>query len=152
MLSASEVHGASSFDVVLSADNSVPHLLSDEQILLCFRELRRCVKPGGVLVLTVRDYETEDARDSGIRPYSVKEKEGERYMLYQVWFVSPPHYRVSLYCVRDFGAEACDAKVFHSEYYMVTIPRLLELALEAGFSEAARYDGEFYQPVIIAWA
>ena len=39
-------HHARQFDVVMSCDNSVPHLLSDGDILTAFRQFHRCTRPG----------------------------------------------------------------------------------------------------------
>lgn len=44
------------YDVIISCDNSVPHLLSDEDILTAFQQFFRCTTPGGACVLSVRDY------------------------------------------------------------------------------------------------
>src|SRR5262245_42496352 len=35
------------YDVVIACDNAVPHLLTDEDILMAFRALYTCVRPGG---------------------------------------------------------------------------------------------------------
>lgn len=40
-------HHASGFDAVLCADNSLPHLLSDTDILGALRQFRACLSPGG---------------------------------------------------------------------------------------------------------
>ena len=45
MRRCAEVHG-SGFDVVLSADNSIPHLLSDDAIRDAFANFHRCIDPG----------------------------------------------------------------------------------------------------------
>jgi len=48
------------FDVVIACDNSVPHLLTDDEILLAFKQFYRCTKPGGGCIISVRDYATLD--------------------------------------------------------------------------------------------
>ena len=61
MRRCAEVHG-SGFDVVLSADNSIPHLLSDDAIREAFGNFHQCIRPGGITILDVRDYLTDSAR------------------------------------------------------------------------------------------
>ena len=39
-------HHNRQFDVVISCDNSVPHLLTDEDILTAFRQFYQCARPG----------------------------------------------------------------------------------------------------------
>lgn len=48
------------FDLVLSCDNSLPHLLSDADILTALRQMHACLKPGGGCLITVRDYDMEE--------------------------------------------------------------------------------------------
>ena len=47
MLNAHAQHGAG-FDVLISCDNSVPHLLTDDDLLSAFRQFFDCLKPGRV--------------------------------------------------------------------------------------------------------
>jgi 2-polyprenyl-3-methyl-5-hydroxy-6-metoxy-1,4-benzoquinol methylase len=44
-------------DVVLACDNAVPHLQTDDEILTAFCEFRKCLRPGGGCIVSVRDYE-----------------------------------------------------------------------------------------------
>jgi glycine/sarcosine N-methyltransferase len=46
-----------SFDIVLAFDNSVPHLLNDDDLCIAFREFLKVLRPGGVFVCSVRDYD-----------------------------------------------------------------------------------------------
>lgn len=141
-------HHAKGFDVVLSADNSLPHLLSDEEIVGALRQFHLCLRPGGLCVVTLRDYEKEDLKGGVIRPYAVRERDGARTMLYQVWKVEGAHYETSMYMVTDTFDGGCTTRVSRSRYYAIPIPRLMELMAEAGFANVTRKDGVFFQPVI----
>ena len=83
-------HHMSEFDVVISADNSVPHLLSDDEILAAFRQFYKCTRPGGGCILTIRDYEKEDLSGQQVKPYGIREKDGVRWLIWQVWDPHPP--------------------------------------------------------------
>ena len=48
---------AGTFDVVISCDNAIPHLLTDEDLSQAFRAMRSKLRPGGLLVISVRDYD-----------------------------------------------------------------------------------------------
>ncbi len=47
------------YDVVISCDNALPHLLTDENVAQAFRAMCSKLRPGGLLVITVRDYDKE---------------------------------------------------------------------------------------------
>ena len=83
MRSAPE-HHAAQFDVVLSADNSVPHLLNDEDILTAFQGFHACCKPGGGCLITVRDYEQENLQHVEVVTYGLRYDADARYLVFQV--------------------------------------------------------------------
>ena len=142
-------HHARDFDVVLSADNSIPHLLTDEDILTAFRQFFLCTRPGGGCIVTVRDYEKEDLSQQQVKPYGIREEDGVRWLGWQVWDPHPPIYDITMYFVEDRGGPECRTHVMRSTYYAIGIPRLLELMTEAGFSDVKRMDGRLFQPMII---
>ncbi|MCP4256705.1 MAG: class I SAM-dependent methyltransferase [Planctomycetes bacterium] len=142
-------HHATEFDVVLSADNSVPHLLSDEDILTAFRQFHACTRPGGGCIVTVRDYEKEDLSKQKVKPYGIREEDGVRWLLWQVWDPHSPMYDVTMYFVEDRGEQECKTHVMRSTYYAIGMQRLMELMSEAGFVNVKHLDERFFQPVII---
>jgi glycine/sarcosine N-methyltransferase len=45
------------YDVVLCADNALPHLLDDAQLTQALEAMRAKLRPGGLLVISIRDYD-----------------------------------------------------------------------------------------------
>ncbi len=137
------------FDVVMSCDNSVPHLLTDEDIRKAFREFWRCTRPGGGCIVTVRDYEKEDLSKQQLKPYGVRDEDGTRWLLWQVWEPNDQTYNVTMYFVEDQGGKECRTHVFRTSYYPISISSLMRLMREVGFHDVRRLDDRFFQPMII---
>jgi SAM-dependent methyltransferase len=142
-------HHDAQYDVVISCDNSVPHLLSDNDILTAFKQMYQCIRPGGGCIITVRDYEKEDLTKQKIKPYGVREERGVRWLAWQIWDPHPPTYDVTMYIVEDRGGSNCETHVMRSVYYAVEIPKLIKLMEGAGFHEVRRIDKGFFQPMIV---
>ena len=140
---------AKQFDLVISCDNSVPHLLTDEDIRKAFQQFLRCTRPGGGCIVTVRDYEKEDVSQRQVKPYGIRDCDGTRWLLSQVWEPNGRLYDVSMYLIEDHGGTDCRTHVFRASYYPIPIPRLIELMKEVGFQEVERLDDRFFQPVIV---
>jgi SAM-dependent methyltransferase len=148
MRAAWEAHGRT-FDVVLCADNALPHLLTDDDILHALRELRRCTAPGGICLVSIRDYAPDDVEAPRMHPHAMHDAGGARWILFQVWDPHPPLYDVNLYVVEDRGAAGAETRVMRATYYAVPVSRVMELMREAGFEEVRRLDGAFYQPLVV---
>jgi SAM-dependent methyltransferase len=140
---------AAPFAAVLACDNAVPHLLGDAEILRALRECHALLEPGGLLVLSVRDYATIERRSPDLRPQAVQ-REGDRLRLaVQVWEWEGEEYDLRLYLTEEGPDGTCATRVLRSRYYAVTIGRLLALLGEAGFVDAERVDSAFFQPLVI---
>jgi SAM-dependent methyltransferase len=149
MCKASEHHG-SGFDVVISCDNSVPHLLTDEDILTAFKEMFACLSVGGGCIVTVRDYENEERRKNTIKSYGVRIENGKRYLIFQVWDFEGEHYDLTFFFVEeDQSATKVRTHVMRTRYYAVSIAKLLALMRRAGFNNVRRIDDAFHQPVLV---
>ena len=61
-------HHGSEFDVVVSCDNSLAHLLTDQDLLVAFKQMLACISVGGGCLLTVRDYENEERAGTWSNP------------------------------------------------------------------------------------
>ena len=77
-------HHGTGYDLVISCDNSIPCLLSDDDILAALREMYACIRPGGSCLITVRDYDREERGKDIVKPYGVREAGGKRYLVFQV--------------------------------------------------------------------
>jgi 2-polyprenyl-3-methyl-5-hydroxy-6-metoxy-1,4-benzoquinol methylase len=77
-------HHGQRFDVVLSADNAVPHLLSDDEILRALKQFFKCCKDGGGCIISVRDYEKEAGTGNQVLNYGLRVEKGVRYLIFQL--------------------------------------------------------------------
>jgi SAM-dependent methyltransferase len=138
------------FDVVISCDNSITHLLTDDDLLLALRQIHECTRPGGGCIVTVRDYDREERGTGLVKPYGVREEDGKRYVIFQVWDFVGPIYDMAMYFVAD--DRRSDRLVTHAmrtQYNAVGTDHLLALMKEVGFADVGRLDGRFYQPVLV---
>jgi SAM-dependent methyltransferase len=143
-------HHGNGFDVVISADNSLPHLLTDEDIVVALKQMLACASTGGGCLITVRDYEAEERGTNLVKPYGVRIDDGKRYLLFQVWDFDGEHYDLSLFITEEHLASGeVKTHVMRSRYYAISISRILELMQQAGFRNVRRIDGVFYQPVLL---
>jgi SAM-dependent methyltransferase len=146
---ATHAHHAREFDVVLCADNSLPDLLSNEEISTALGQFYLCTKPKGLCIISVRDYDTVERGGAQVKPYGVHYNGSLRYILFQVWEWRGSLSELSFYCVRDDGAGECRTEVARSTYYAVSVSELIRLMEQAGFADVRRVDDAFFQPLIV---
>jgi SAM-dependent methyltransferase len=142
-------HHQQQVDVVIACDNAVPHLLTDEDILQAFQQFFHCTRPGGGVIITVRDYDKEERSGMHLKPEGVRFENGQRYILFQVWEFEGDIYEISLYVVKDEGGQECQTQVMRGQYYAIGTDKLMNLMTQAGYEQVKRLDGVFFQPVII---
>jgi SAM-dependent methyltransferase len=143
-------HHGRTFDVVLACDNSVPHLLSNEDILTAFQQFYACTNPGGICLVSVRDYATMDfSSPTQVHPYGVRDAPGVRFVLLQVWDSKPPLYDTTFYIIEHRKRSEVLVHATRATYYAVSIPILIQLMEQAKFQAVHRIDDEFFQPIIV---
>lgn len=139
------------FDLVIACDNAIPHLLSDDEIRLAFREMYGCTAPSGGVLISVRDYNPAESTGTKLIPYGVRTDGDRRYVVFQVWEFHGPLYDVSMYFVADRGGSECTTHVMRSTYYAVPVARIAELMTEVGFQGVRRIDDRFFQPLVVGF-
>jgi SAM-dependent methyltransferase len=143
-------HHGPGFDVVVSCDNSLPHLLTDQDLLTALRQMARCITLGGGCLITVRDYEKEEQGKNLLKPYGVRIENGHRYLLFQVWDFAGERYDLTFFfVVENLSTGEVKTHAMRSSYYAVGTSRLVELMEQAGFMQVRRIDGAFFQLVLI---
>jgi SAM-dependent methyltransferase len=135
-------------DVVIACDNAIPHLLSLKDIRRAILELKRCSRPGGGVIISMRDYKRMPAGTLEERPYGEREWKGRRYFAEQQWKWNGPTYDLTMR-FRPLDQKGLDTIEFSSTYFAVSIEQVLEVMRDAGLSDVKRNDGAFYQPLLL---
>ena len=143
-------HHQAQFDSVISCDNSIPHLLSDQDILKALKQMYACTQAGGGCLLTLRDYDKEERGTGIFKPYGIREDAGKRYFVFQVWDFEGDIYEVSMYFIEeDRQSDSAHTHVMRSRYYAISPNRLMQLMEAAGYTSVTRLDNQFFQPVLV---
>ena len=142
------------FDVVISCDNSLPHLLSEKDLLLAGRNMGAKLRTDGLLLASIRDYDrilVEKPRSTLPRVFD--DSNGRR-IVFQVWDWADDGraYTVHQFIVREAGG---DWQTRHYETVYRALPRdeLSQTLQEAGFSEVCWHtpqESGYYQPIVTA--
>lgn len=144
-----QTHG-SGFDVVLSADNSLPHL-PEAEVKVALQSFYNCLSQAGAVIIGIRDYlEEEDRSSPQMWPYGFREEGSDRYFVFQTRDWSKDAYDVGMYFVREVD-DGKPAKIIagRSRYYAITIDRLMLLLRSVGFTDVRRLDGILHQPIVV---
>ena len=145
----------SNFEAVICMDNALPHFESDEQLVRALGQIRMKLRPQGLLMASIRDYDRlidEKPRVQGPAFYYDDEK---RRIVLQVWdWIDELRYVFHLYITRE---TAKGWQTFHSTagYRAVERNKLTNALNHAGFRNVRwlfpTVSG-FYQPVVLAQA
>jgi SAM-dependent methyltransferase len=140
------------FDVVIACDNSIPHLLSDDDILLAFKQFYQCTKDGGLCLISVRDYaQMEHTDGKKMFPRTIHPIKDGQLVMFDVWEFEGDQYEITTYIIEDKGGSEADTHVLHGgRYYCVQISTLEKLLVEAGFQKVKTLMDCFFQPLIVA--
>jgi SAM-dependent methyltransferase len=137
-------------DLLLSADNAVTHLLSEEAVLAALTSFRKAIKPGGGCLVSMRDYDTVERGGVQFKPFGVRDVDGVRWSVYQVWDwrEGDAVYDFSMYFTADDGGAELKTHVMRSAFLALSPARMMALFEQAGFTDVRRVDGGFFPPVI----
>lgn len=155
--------GDGSFDVVVCADNSLPHLLTDDDLLTALGEMRRVLRDGGLLLISTRPYDQiRRSRPVSTAPQLHGSGAG-RTVTFQLWDWSEDGERYDLERFQlipadddDTGDDTGDdwrVEVRRTTYRALTERQLAALVTDAGFDGPAwrqPEDSGFFQPLLTA--
>jgi SAM-dependent methyltransferase len=130
-------------------DNAIPHLLSDDEIRAALVECRRVLRPGGVLLISVRDYDAIERRTPDVRPYGTQTVGDRQYTAEQVWRWDGDQYDLTLRLTERHGDQPTVVHEFRTRYYAVPLVTLERSMRAAGFGTVLRRDEHFFQPLLV---
>jgi len=142
------------FDLVISCDNSVSHLVTDADLDLAMKNIFSKVKRGGHFLATTRDYGALLANRPCTTMPILSEKEGERRVSFQIWkwAADLKTYHLELFFFHDKDGR-WDVRSKTGMYRALTRDELNGSLALAGFKEIKWYFPNttgFYQPLVVA--
>jgi len=141
------------FDVVISCDNSLPHLLTNSELFLAAKNIFSKMKSNSLFVASIRDYD-QLLKDKPItiQP-TVKDFEKERIISFQVWDWNEDN----IYTINHFTVKGINGKfntfLRTTKYRAYKRDEVSKIFEKAGFTEIKWLmpnESEYYQPIIIA--
>jgi len=145
------------FDAVISCDNALAHLLTDEDLDQAIDNIRACLRPGGPFLATIRDYDALAVdRPRGI-PIALYGPKGGRRGSGQAWAWSPDGDQVDITLFTLAERTEGTWNVAAHETTLRALPRaVLDAALTKNGFEAVHWlmpqDSGYYQPIVVAVA
>ena len=128
---------AGEFDVVISCDNAIPHLLDDSDVPNALEQMRARMRAGGLLVITMRDFDRALTEKPPIAP-TVVTPESPRRVLVRLhdWDDDEPCCSVRYLVLTETG-DGWTVREHAMRYRAITRAELSAAAEAAGFSEIA---------------
>ncbi|WP_020118212.1 class I SAM-dependent methyltransferase [Streptomyces canus] len=148
---------SSVFDVVVCADNSMAHLLTAQDVAAALADLRRVLRDGGLLLLTLRDYDEIRRTRPGAAPPQVSEGSDGRVITFQLWHwhEDGERYDQEYFQLTPGDGDDWAVRVRRTTSWALTRAQLTEFVTAAGFADLRWHDpasSGFYQPVLTARA
>jgi glycine/sarcosine N-methyltransferase len=143
---------AHGFDVVLAADNALPHLLLQQDRDRALQQIYGKLGPGGILLATLRDYDRLVEQRPTVQPPCFFGEHGNRRIVHQVWDWDGPEYDLHLHLAYQTSS-GWTAKHYLSRYRALRRTELEASLRAAGFDASEWLEPEatgFYQPIVVA--
>jgi SAM-dependent methyltransferase len=142
------------YDIVICCDNSLPHMLTDDDIRLAARGMHAKVRPGGMLVIGMRDYDALMADRPHTTMPQVTERASGRSIVFQVWDWAEDGqtYALSLFVVKA-QRDAWETRCHTTSYRALRRAELDGFLIDAGFDDIHWHFPEetgHHQPLVTA--
>lgn len=140
------------YDVVLSADNAIPHLLTDEDLFLAVSNMYAKVRDDGLLLITIRDYNElvkEKPRATEPRIF-----ENGKRIVFQVWDWADDSktYQIHHFLLQEVNGQWI-TKHNKTRYRALLREEFTTMLRAAGFADiewSMPSETGYYQPVVTA--
>jgi 2-polyprenyl-3-methyl-5-hydroxy-6-metoxy-1,4-benzoquinol methylase len=142
-------------DAVICLDNALPHLESEEQLLRAAGQMRRKLRAGGLLMASIRDYDSLMQEKPVVHgPNFYSDSQGRR-IVHQVWdWLDDRSYTFHLYITRKVQ-DQWESQHYVSTYRSITRDELSQIVARSGFADCRWIrpdESGFYQPIVLAKA
>jgi glycine/sarcosine N-methyltransferase len=147
-------HVEGKYNIIISFDNSLPHLLNDRDLKQAINNIRDKLVCGGLFIASIRDYDhlLQD-KPKATLPIVHDDNRGKR-IVFQVWDWEKEDniYTLEHFIVQKHGKEWITSNR-STRYRGILRSELSRLLAENGFTDIVWYqpeDTDYYQPIVVA--
>lgn len=141
------------FDVIISFDNSLPHLLNINELELALKGIKDKIKDSGLFIASIRDYDSLIKERPSSTPLKVIEYCGEKRVTFQIWEWENNLYTVNHYIV--IHSKGKIKTIYNQTTYRALLrDELTSLLKKVGFQKILWIfpeESKFYQPIVLAF-
>ena len=140
------------FNIVLSADNAIPHLLTDEELDKAFHNIHKKLLQKGLLILTIRDYDAlVKEKITSTQPMILDDGNRIVFQVYD-WAQDEKTYTVNQFIMQVINGE------WKTKHYRTVYRALLRQEINTVLEATGFVDVEwhfpsqtgYYQPILTA--
>jgi len=140
------------FDAVISCDNSLPHLLKTEDLLLAFRNIKSRLKENGLFIGSIRDYDLLSQQKPHSTSPTTKKLGEEEIISFQTWqWESASIYHVKHFILRG-RQDQFETKVRYATYRAYQRKEIASILAQVGFGKIEWLfpkESGYYQPIFV---
>lgn len=142
------------FDIVLSCDNSISHCLTDKDLSAALTSMKARLNPGGLLLLSLRDYAALVDDQPRFNNEHVQDKEDGRRIVFQLWDWDDDgrRYQIHQFLIRQHDGEF-EVNHFETKLRALLRDELISAIRNAGYEKVRWHvseDSGYYQPIVTA--
>lgn len=144
-----------SFNSVISCDNSLPHLLNNEDLHLALKNIWDKLDYGGFFLASIRDYDQIlKERPRVTTPVIYNDQTGKRIVFQEWdWELEDDIYTLNHFVIREEG-DKWQTICRSTKYRAITRSKFISVLDDTGFSEINWHLPEetgYYQPIVTAY-
>lgn len=142
------------YDVVISCDNSIPHLLTESDLLLALNSMKEKLNPDGLLLLSIRDYDKILTDKPSLElPRFINDSLGKR-VTFQLWDwkTDGMAYTLNYFLIKEKNSKWKNQNQ-QTEYRALKKEELTRLLEETRFSDITWHmpgESGYHQPIVTA--
>lgn len=145
----------SKFDVVMSADNSLPHLITAADLRAGVDRMVAHLKPGGLFLASIRDYDAILEDRPVATPPVTRGEAGDRSVTFQLWHWESgrPVYEMEMFVLHEREGATWQCTTHTARYRALRREELTDVLGEAGLERiewSMPQSSGFFQPLVTA--
>ena len=139
-------------DIVVALDNAIAHFLDDDILTTAISTMKQGLKTGGLLLMSIRDYDEIIQRKPRTTLPSIMENEKGKHIIFQVWDWEEDLYRLNMFVTQPDG-DGWQTQCHVSTLRAVQRQNVTNVLQSLDFSEIHWHmpdDSGYYQPIVSA--